>query len=122
MREWKLRGAVYDLTTLKPVPGAALEFKDEERNKVVKTRTDSAGRYRTIVPSLGERGYLVVIKKGGYAANYLDPSIAGVPRLSAPKRLEMAQSLADTLTAAPATVEAPNAAPLVTDFYLAPRP
>ena len=122
VREWKLRGVVYDLTTLQPLAGAELDFKDEDTNKLVKTRTDSLGRYRTIVPPLGERGYSVAVSKSGYAPNYLDPSIAGAKRLSASRRLEMARSLAATLTAAPATIAAPNEAPFVTDFYLAPRP
>ncbi len=123
VREWKLRGVVYDLTTLKPVAGAALDFKDEETNRVVKTRTDSAGRYRTIVPPLsGDRGYAVAVAKRGYASNYLDPSIAGVKTLSPAKRLEMARGLSETLTAASASVAAPSEAPFVTDFYLAPRP
>jgi hypothetical protein len=119
-RQWRLRGAVYDLTTLKPVAGAALDFKDEETGRTVRTRTDPAGRYRTVVPPLGDRGYSVAVAKGGYAPNYLDPSIAGVRGLGESRRRELARGLAETLTSSPATVAPPSEAPFVTDFYLAP--
>jgi hypothetical protein len=74
LKEWKLRGTIYDLTTLRPLAGCDMLFTDESTNRSIKTRTDSTGRYRTIVPPLeGGSGYSVSIEKGGYSSNYLDP-------------------------------------------------
>jgi hypothetical protein len=123
VRQWKLRGSVYDLTTLKPLAGVALDFKDQRTDKVVRARTDSSGRYRAAVAPLGDdRGYSVTVSKAGYASNYLDPSIAGVKTFSAGRRREIARNLTSASPPSPATVSAAGAAPVVTDFYLAPRP
>jgi len=120
--EWRLRGTVYDLTTLKPLGGVSLVFADEETNATIKTRSDSQGRYRVIVPPLDGRGYAVAIDKNGYATNYLDPSNEdGVREKDAEERKAMARDLSSTLGAAHATVQSESAEPLVTDFYLAPR-
>lgn len=120
--EWKLRGTVYDLTTLKPLAGVSLTFADETTNRTVRTRSDSAGRYRVIVPPLDGRGYVVAVDKRGYAPNYLDPGTGGVREKDASERRSLARDLASTLAASPATVQSESAKPLVTDFYLAPRP
>jgi hypothetical protein len=121
VREWRLRGAVYDLTSLKPLAGAFLSFKDEQSNKEVMTRTDSTGHYRALVPALGGRGYAVTIERSGYAPNYLDPATENVPQLPAERRRGLAHDLAGSLTAPPALVQSSNERPLITDFYLAPR-
>lgn len=118
--EWKLRGTVYDLTTLKPLAGCSIQFEDAATNRSIMTRTDSAGRYRTIVPPLSG-GYGVTIERNGYAPNYLDPGTEGVPEMSAGQRKDMARDLSSMLSAAPATVESAGEKPVVTDFYLAPR-
>ena len=120
--EWKLRGAVYDLQTLQPLAGCSLRFTDPATSRIVKTRTDSSGRYRAIVPPLPDgRGYDVTIEKNGYAPNYLNPGTEGVREMDADRRREMARDLSATLSASPATVSSPSEKPLVTDFYLAPR-
>jgi hypothetical protein len=119
--EWKLRGTIYDLTTLKPLPGVEVTFADEATNSSIKTRTDSAGRYRAIVPPLDGRGYAVAMAKNGYAPNYLDPGTEGVREKDASERRTIARDLSSSLGAAPATIQSVSAKPLVTDFYLAPR-
>jgi hypothetical protein len=122
-REWKFRGEVYDLLTLKPLAGCALTFTDSETNRSIKTRTDSGGRYRAIVPPLsGGRGYSVAIERNGYAPNYLDPSIEGVRDMAAGERKNLARDLSATLASEPAIVSSASEKPLVTDFYIAPRP
>jgi len=120
--EWKLRGSVYDLTTLTPLAGCRVEFVDEPTNFRRQTRTDSTGRYRMILPPLDGRGYFVTVGKNGYAPNYLDPATPGVRDLDAANRRALARDLSATLTASPASLQAESAAPVVTDFYLAPRP
>lgn len=121
-KEWRLRGKVYDLATLKPLAGVSLEFVDEASNTSRRTRTDASGAYRIIVPPLDGRGWAVKAAKGGYSSNYLDPATPGVRELSAADRRALAKDLAATLSAAPASVAAESADPVVTDFYLAPRP
>ncbi|MDE2141934.1 MAG: carboxypeptidase regulatory-like domain-containing protein [Elusimicrobia bacterium] len=121
VKEWKLRGRVYDLTTLKPLSGCQLTFVDVETNRNIHTRTDAEGRYRALVPSLPDRGYALKAEKSGYSLNYLDPSTEGVRAMGAAARKELAKGLADTLTATPASLQAEGAAPLITDVYLAPR-
>lgn len=122
VKEWKLRGTVYDLTTLKPLAGAQLTFADEATNRTIRTRSDASGRYRAIVPPLDGRGYAVSVSKGGYSANYLDPGTEGVREKDADERKSIARDLSSTLAASPATVQSASSKPLITDFYLAPRP
>ena len=58
VREWKMRGTVYDLITLQPVPSAQLTFTDNDTNARALIQADSLGRYRAILPSLDGRGYV----------------------------------------------------------------
>jgi hypothetical protein len=122
VREWKLRGTVYDLATLKPLPGVQLTFADEGTNRSIRTRSDASGRYRVIVPPLDGRGYAVTADKKGYSPNYLDPGTEGVQEKDEADRKSLSRDLSSTLSATPFTVQSAGAKPLVTDFYLAPRP
>lgn len=119
VKEWKLRGHVYDLATLKPLAGCELIFTDGETR--IRTRSNSEGSYRVIVPSLADRGYTVTAAKNGYSPNYLDPGTEGVREMDAPRRQQLAKELGATLSASPAAIQGVGAAPLITDFYLAKR-
>lgn len=121
VKEWRLRGTVYDLQTLKPIAGCALHFVDERTNRRIETRSDSKGIYRLVAPPLLERGYLVSIAKGGYSPSYLDPGTEGVREMPEDRRREIVRDLSSLLTVNPASVQAYDERPLVTDFYLAPR-
>lgn len=121
VKEWKLRGTVYDLATLKPLSGVQLTFTDAESSRSIQTRSNSEGHYKALVPSLPDRGYAVTAEKNGYSPNYLDPSTEGVRSMSAAQRKELVGGLATTLSVTPAMLQG-SAAPLVTDFFLAPRP
>lgn len=118
-REWRLRGAVYDLVTLKPVGGAKIVFTDNETNARAETVTSANGRYKTVLPPLVGHGYLVAITKPGYAASYAGPESAGVADLDAGSRKELARQLGRSVEA-PASLEPGSDAPYVTDFFLAP--
>jgi hypothetical protein len=118
-REWRLRGRVYDLVTLKPVAGALIILTDNETNARAETMTNAEGRYRTVLPPLRERGYAVGIKKNGYAQSYAGPESAGVKDLDAGSRKELARQLSRSVEA-PTALEPGSDAPLVTDFFLAP--
>lgn len=117
--EWRMRGAVYDLVTLKPVPGAHMVFLDNATNSRAQIVTDSRGRYRAILPALSDRGYLVSLSKPGYVKSYLNPGTEGVADMPLDRRRELAQELS-TLVAEPFEVHPNSDAPLVTDFHLAP--
>lgn len=118
-REWRLRGAVYDLVTLKPVAGAKLVFTDNETNARAETVSNAQGRYRTVLPPLREHGYLVAIAKPGYAASYAGPESAGAADLDLANRKELARQLARSVEA-PTSLEPGSDEPFVTDFFLAP--
>jgi hypothetical protein len=118
--EWKMRGVIYDLLTLKPVPAARLIFSDSETNMRAVIQTDGSGRYRAILPPLPGRGYVVTIAKAGYASSYLNPGTEGVAEMSAASRRELVKELS-SLIAEPASLEPHSHTPLVTDFHLAPK-
>ncbi len=120
-REWRLRGTVYDLVSLRPLPYCTILLVDQQLNRRIETRTDSSGVYRTVVPSLPDRGYTVQMRMDGYSSTYLDPGTGGVRRMSVDKRRALAHDLGATFTSVPASLQAPDARPLITDFYLAPR-
>lgn len=119
VREWRLRGTVYDLVTLKPVPGCTITFVDNETNEKIATMSNAKGLYRAIVPPLPERGYQVSVSKSGYAKTYLEPGLQEPSQLDEATRRGMASDLAASI-AQPSTVLPAGAEPLVTDIYLAP--
>lgn len=118
--EWKMRGVIYDLITLKPIPGARLIFTDNETNMRAVIQSDGAGRYRAILPPLPGRGYVVTITKPEYASSYLNPGTEGVAEMPLDRRRELTKELA-SLIAEPASLEPNGDTPLITDFHLAPK-
>lgn len=118
--EWKLRGTVYDLLTLQPVPGCAMTFTDNLANVRAQSVTNARGLYRIILPPLKRRGYLVSISKPGYAKTYLNPGTEGVALMDLARREELARELSVTV-AEPASLQPYAETPLVTDFHLAPK-
>lgn len=118
-KEWRMRGVVYDLLTLSPLPGCRVVFRDEKINALYETVTDSRGRYRMILPP-NDRGYAIDIRKEAYAAAYLDPSAEAVPLLPRGRREELARGLTGSVLS-PAVLAPKGEEPLVTDFYMAPR-
>lgn len=117
--EWKMRGVIYDLITLKPVPGVNMIFADIKTNSRARIQTDARGRYRAILPPLAGRGYFVTLAKSGYAKTYLNPGTEGVSEMPLERRKELVGELS-SLILSPASLEPNLGEPLVTDFYLAP--
>jgi hypothetical protein len=119
--EWRLRGAVYDMVTLKPVVGATIILKDVELNRRIETTTDGEGRYKASVAPLTGRGYVVSFDDPNYASGaFIDPgndALRGKPRV---ERERLAQELARSVMA-PQSLQADDDAPLITNFYLAPK-
>ena len=118
-REWKFRGAVRDLVSLRALSGCKLTFTDQEEQKSASTVTGKDGRYRIILPPLEGRGYYVTIEREDYARAYLDPG-ADVERMEEERRLQTAKELATTV-GRPAELAPFKDAPLETDFFLAPK-
>lgn len=115
--DWKVRGGVFDLTTLAPVAGAEVVFEAGERRK--RTSTDGKGRYALRLEALDRGGYQVRISKRGYAPNYFIPGEQGVAYMSPAERRSLARDLAGG-SEEPGTVQPYGAEPVTTDFYLAP--
>ena len=118
--EWRMRGVIYDLITLKPVPGVHMIFTDNETNSRAQIKTDEQGRYRAILPALPGRGYLVSLSKTGYLKSYLDPGTEGVADMPLERRSEIVKELS-SLIAEPASLQPNSDMPLVTDFHMAPK-
>lgn len=121
VREWRLRGRVYDLVTLEALPRCPMIFADEGSAARLESASDAQGRYRVAAPPLKGRGYAVAVRCPGYAASYLNPGTEGVRQMSEEDRRALAADIAKSLDA-PYTVQAYGSKPLVTDFYLAPLP
>ena len=115
--EWRLRGTVYDLASLAPLPRCRLIFSDAQSGARYETMTDGHGRYRIIVAPLEGRGYNVRIEREGYAAAFLDDG-NDFEKKDAQERLELAKALARSLKPS-RPLKPEGAKPLVTDFYLA---
>ena len=120
VKEWKMRGYVYDLITLGPVARGKLVFTDVLTNAHFETATDQTGRYRVILPPLPGRGYLVNITQTGYAPTYLNPGTENVSGMPETQRRELCKDLA-TAILQPAELVPHGADPLVTNFYIAPH-
>ena len=118
--EWRMRGSIYDLITLKPVPGVMMTFTDYSTNSRAQILTDANGRYRTILPPLNGHGYLVTLSKSGYAKTYLDPWTESVSRMPLKRRQELVREMTSRI-AEPASLQPASATPLVTNFHLAPN-
>ncbi len=122
-REWRMRGTIYDLVTLKPVPGVHMIFTDNATNSRAQIKTDGAGRYKVILPPLTnpDRGYLVALSRSGYEKAYLNPGTEGVAEKPLEERTQLARELS-TLIAEPASLQPNSEEPLITDFHMAPKP
>lgn len=119
VKEWRLRGAVYDLTTLAPVPRCLVVLTQASTGAKFETMTDGSGRYRLLVPALQRDSYQVKLQAERFSRSYLNPEVENVGKLPEAKRREMAAELAATFL--PPYELTGSAQPLVTDFYLAPE-
>ena len=117
--EWRFRGKVYNIITLKPLPGVQLAFKDPESGRKVETVTDAQGSYRLVVPALRTGSYSMVIEDERYASAYMNPWGENVNVLSDELRLKTAAELSRSLDP-PYDIQG-GATPVETDLYIAPR-
>ena len=120
VRDWRIRGGVYDLITLKPLAGAIVTFTDNMTNSRAQVAADARGRYRALLPPLVGRGYVVTLFNVGYEKTCLDPGIVGVRDLPIARRRELVKDLASMISR-PFAFEPDSEDPLEADFYLAPK-
>jgi hypothetical protein len=120
VNDWKMRGAVYDLITLKPAAGAILTFTDNMTNSRAQVTADAHGKYKALLPPLVGRGYVVTLFKVGYEKTCLDPRIEGVRDLPLARRRELVKELASMISP-PFAFEPDTEEPQTNDFYLAPK-
>lgn len=118
-KEWRLRGTVYDLLTLKGLAGCALVFTNDYTSTRFETSTDEEGRYRMILPPIAEEGYTLKISLPDYLPSFYSGGKRNYGKMSEASRRAAARSLAGAVPP-PTVLSAPGAAPVVTDFYLAP--
>lgn len=118
-KEWRFRGAVYDLLTLKGVAGCSLIFTNDLTSGRFETSTDDAGNYRMILPPLAEGGYTLKIAQPGYLASFYSSAKHDYRNMPAGARRTAARGLAGAVPQA-ALLSAPGAAPVINDFFLAP--
>lgn len=71
---WTLRGQVFDLLSLKPVPGAALTFTDTFSGAVYRGQSDARGAYAVAVPKGEGTAYQVSVRRRGFKPDYLEDS------------------------------------------------
>ena len=115
VKEWKMRGFVYDVVSLAPLPSCKVVFSDVQSNTRFETATDASGRYRMILAPLTGRGYAVSLRQPGYSATYAAGDIKSLPEAA---RLSLAKKLATSVEAQ--TLAHDSNEPLVTDLYVAP--
>lgn len=120
VKEWKMRGVVYDLITLNPVPGVHVIFIDNATNSRAQILTDASGRYRAVLPSLAGGGYHVTLSKSGYSKSYLNPGTEGVAEMALARREELVRELSSVI-GEPYVLHPNSDTTLVTDFHMAPK-
>lgn len=87
---WAFEGLIYDILTLRPVPGVDVIFVG--LSKSYPTRSDARGRYRVEVPPL-EQGYTVVIEHRHYIEDYFPETSPPYRSLSPARRSQLRASI-----------------------------
>ena len=84
---WEFEGLVYDVVTLKPVPGVEMTFLSDANTVAGKTGPD--GRFKLRLPALDRGSYRLVTDHPDYAEEYFDESVANYRKMPLPKRLTL---------------------------------
>ena len=94
-KEWALRGTVYNLLTLRPVPRTSFNarFTDARPNEMGEPfSTDEDGRYLVVLARVSNGGYEILNASQGYAPATFYESDIPYLQLSAGERRDMAES------------------------------
>lgn len=92
---WRIHGKVYDLVSLKPIPGARIVFLDKFTDEKYRTRSNKRGHYTVKLPPLAEGGYAVSVKHRRYGAKYLEEMRPAYHQMSRRRRQDELAALAD---------------------------
>jgi hypothetical protein len=123
-KEWVLRGTVYDLLTLRPVPHASFNarFNDARPNENGEPfAADEDGRYLVVLPRVSNGGYEILGDSPDYAPAAFYESDIPYLQLSAAERRDMAQSaLTGDVHPTPVT-DIPDEDAIHRDLFVVPR-
>lgn len=84
---WDFEGQIYDMLTLKPVPGVEMTFYSEEGNHQTKSGND--GRFKLRVPGLKTGVYRLITDHPDYVEDYFDDIEGSYRKQSLKKRAGM---------------------------------
>lgn len=91
-KEWRMRGAVFDLITSEPVKSADVVFMDAKTGRRFATGTDAQGRYRATLP-VSDEGYDLNIRHPRYEPKYFEDGIPSYRELAIEQRQSAATDL-----------------------------
>lgn len=91
-KEWRMRGAVYDLLSTDPIKGADVVFMDAKTGRRFATGTDAQGRYRATLPVV-EEGYDLAIRHPRYEPKYFEDGVPSYRELAIEQRQSAATDL-----------------------------
>lgn len=91
-KEWRMRGAIFDLVTGDPVKSADVVFMDAKTGRRFATGTDAQGRYRATLP-VTEEGYDLNIRHPRYEPKYFEDGIPSYRELAVEQRQSAASDL-----------------------------
>jgi len=100
---WEFEGQVYDILTLKPVPGVEMTFYSDEGNQ--QTKSGETGRFKMRLPALKSGGYRLVADHPDYSDEYFDDAGAGFRKMPLKQRASLRNSSPNNL---PWTAQSPG--------------
>ena len=115
-----MRGKIYDLLSLKEIPGCKIVFIHPETSARYETSTFADGGYKTTVPSLAKGGYDVAFSHPEYHSSFLMSTHQQAARLPAAQRRREAERLVGVLNK-PVELSADGKKPAQSEFFLIPK-
>ncbi|PIP82193.1 MAG: hypothetical protein CO113_19580 [Elusimicrobia bacterium CG_4_9_14_3_um_filter_62_55] len=88
-KDFRVKGTVYDLFTMKPIGEVDVVFSDLQSGKQLATVTDDSGGFIAHLPING-KGYTMKIRHSGYEPNYLEDSAPSFKTLPIDQRKSQA--------------------------------
>jgi hypothetical protein len=93
---WRVEGQVYDLFSLKPLPGTRIVFQDKNTGDAHTAASDAKGRYVVYLPKVREGGYEVTVSRKGYSDSYFEEMAPPYRSQSIARRREAAEQLSES--------------------------
>lgn len=118
--EWRMRGKIYDLISLNPIPICMIVFIHPHTSARYETSTANDGSYKTIVPSLAKGGYAVAFSHPDYQSSYWMTSYNEANALSRTQRRQEAMRLVGIVNV-PVNLAPEGKKPVSSEFFLIPK-